>query len=258
MDNVQTKVRNSNFEILRIISMVLIVTHHYAVHGFTVSELPYSLNMYIVEVLSLGGKWGVSCFVLISGYFMVNSKITVRKIIKIIAETWFYSVGILLVFKCLITPEESIGIRTVICEMLPIGSVRYWFVTDYVILMLMSPILNLVIEKMGRTMHRNIMIGAVVLWSVVPTIFLEATYAYTAMAWFVVLYMFAAYIRKYVDMEKKNAKKHFRGGNNFISNSSHTCCYQDLYVAHYREAPVLFLEYAFYGVEQSVDTYVIS
>jgi hypothetical protein len=215
--------------------MVLIVMHHYAVHGFSVSELAYSPNRYIVGVFSLGGKLGVSCFVLISGYFMVNSKITAKKLIKLIAETWFYSVVIMLVFKCVITPDEPIGIKAIMQEMLSIGTSRYWFMTDFVMLMIMSPVLNLLIEKMGRTMHRNIMIVATVLWSVVPTVFSKATYAYTGIVWFVVLYIFAAYIRKYVDMGKNNAKKHIRGGYHFLPNSSFICCCNDLYVAYYRD-----------------------
>jgi hypothetical protein len=111
-----------------------------------------------------------------------------------------------------ITPGESMGIRAVIKEMVPIGTGKYWFITDYFMLMLMSPVLNLLIENMGRTMHRNIIIVATVLWSVIPIFLASATYAYTEIVWFVVLYILAAYIRKYVDMEKKNAKKHFRGG----------------------------------------------
>lgn len=71
--------RNSNFEILRIISMIMIIAHHYAVHGFVSNDLEYSFNRYIVGILSLGGKLGNTIFILISGYFMVNSRITKKK-----------------------------------------------------------------------------------------------------------------------------------------------------------------------------------
>ena len=50
------KERNSNIELLRIISMVLIVAHHFALHGYGVNELKFSENKLILDFLSLGGK----------------------------------------------------------------------------------------------------------------------------------------------------------------------------------------------------------
>lgn len=73
--------------------MILIVASHYAVHGFNIAELDYPLNRYVVSILSLGGKLGVSCFFLISGYFMVRLNITWHKLVKLIGEVWFYSFG---------------------------------------------------------------------------------------------------------------------------------------------------------------------
>lgn len=46
--------RQSNFELLRIISMILIVAHHYAVHGgFEITEKALSLNKIWIQILSL-------------------------------------------------------------------------------------------------------------------------------------------------------------------------------------------------------------
>lgn len=39
--------RNSSLECFRIICMILIVMHHYSVHGFIRSELYYSVNKYM-------------------------------------------------------------------------------------------------------------------------------------------------------------------------------------------------------------------
>lgn len=200
--------RNSNLELLRIISMILIIAHHYAVHGFNLVEWNGSLNQYIVDVLSLGGKLGVSCFILISGYFMVYSKITLHKLVKLIAEVWFYSVGIALLFCFVLTPVEPIGIIDLIKVLLPIGYTEYWFMTDYVVLMLLSPVLNITIEKIDKAFHRNLIFLFVILWSVLPC-FIKANYDYHDLDWFVILYFIAGYIRKYVDISKKNMSKHF-------------------------------------------------
>lgn len=70
----KVKIRNSNLEILRIVSMILIIVHHYVVHGQFEWSNTITTNKILLEVLSLGGKLGVNCFVLITGYFMVQSK----------------------------------------------------------------------------------------------------------------------------------------------------------------------------------------
>lgn len=96
-----TKGRNSNIEILRIISMFLIVLHHYAVHGLGTTELKlaYLLNRYVATILSLGGKLGVTIFVLISGYYMCKSKITLKKLLILALEVFFYSSLIYIAFR---------------------------------------------------------------------------------------------------------------------------------------------------------------
>ena len=68
------KNRNSNIEILRIISVFMILFSHYSVHnGITNSDLPIGINRYLLEI-SILGNIGVIIFVLISGYFSINKK----------------------------------------------------------------------------------------------------------------------------------------------------------------------------------------
>ena len=64
--NLSQKTRNSYFELLRILSMALIVMHHYSVHGGFDFMSPFSLRLYFVQCLAMGGKLGVNVFVLVS------------------------------------------------------------------------------------------------------------------------------------------------------------------------------------------------
>jgi hypothetical protein len=112
------------------------------------------------------------------------------------------------VFLVVLTPVYPLGLKAIIQMFLPIGYEKYWFMTNYIMLMLMSPVLNFAISNMSKEMHRNLLIGATVLWSILPT-FTMAKYGYNILGWFTVLYLFAAYIRKYVDFKKSNAHKHF-------------------------------------------------
>ena len=96
------KTRNSNIEIVRIISMIFIVLSHYTVHnGIENASLPLGLNRYILEISTLGNI-GVILFVLISGYFSIEQKeFKFKKIISLYLQVMFYSTSIYLLFVIL-------------------------------------------------------------------------------------------------------------------------------------------------------------
>ena len=88
--NVSKNQRNSNLEILRIISMVFIVSCHFVGTGFQDYNLFISnMNNYLIYFLDLFGKVGVDIFILISAYFMINSKFTLRKLLVLGGEFTF-------------------------------------------------------------------------------------------------------------------------------------------------------------------------
>lgn len=86
--------RLSNFELLRLVSMFLIVLHHYGVHGL-VDETGTSLQSVGVGMLTSFGKSGVFLFVLIGSFFLVDKSFDCSRIINIISSTFFYSFLIL-------------------------------------------------------------------------------------------------------------------------------------------------------------------
>ncbi len=72
------KLRDSNLELFRIITMLLIVAHHYVVNsGLTAPDGPIfaeplsSDSLYLL-LIGAWGKIGINCFVLITGYFIDN------------------------------------------------------------------------------------------------------------------------------------------------------------------------------------------
>lgn len=67
--------RNSNIEMLRIMSMFLIILHHGTLYsGFDFPLQSISISKMCVDILSMGGKIGVSLFILITGYFLSQSE----------------------------------------------------------------------------------------------------------------------------------------------------------------------------------------
>ena len=74
--------RKSNIELLRIIAIIMIIAHHYCLYGGWSKVSGLSINNAILDFLVIGGKIGVAIFVLISGYFGINSEFKIKKLIK--------------------------------------------------------------------------------------------------------------------------------------------------------------------------------
>ena len=122
------KVRDSNLELMRVVCMVIIVLSHYVYHGGLLYE-ELSTNQIFAQLLKTGGKLGVTCFVLISAYFLVDSKFDIRNVLKLCLQIIFYSI-ILLVAK-FVSGEECSFIEIIKSVFAPIYGV-YWFPAAYV------------------------------------------------------------------------------------------------------------------------------
>lgn len=147
---IRTK-RQSNFELLRIIAMFFIVIHHSLVHGILTSS--YSTILTKSDPLSVSlfnsfaflGKVGVYLFVLITGYFMINSNISLKKVIKLWFPVFFWSVSLTLICGTIL---KQISIVNIIKSCLPIFFNQYWFITVYVIMYLFIPFMNKFITQL--------------------------------------------------------------------------------------------------------------
>lgn len=162
--------RNSKIEILRIISMILIVMSHYVMHsGFDFHELPFSINKIILE-FSVLGNIGTMLFVLISGYFLINSnRINLKKVIKYIFQVMFYSISIYLLI-CIFN-KETLSIKSLMLNFMPLTFKRYWFATTYFIIYLFHPYINKFINSLSRKEHRYFIYLSIFIFFILKTIF---------------------------------------------------------------------------------------
>jgi Uncharacterized protein conserved in bacteria len=151
----KTTSRLSNFELLRIISMLCIITSHYAFHG-GVAQMGSYTNSIVGRCLTIGGGLGVNCFIMISSWFLIDSKFKFRSLLKIVFETFFYSIIIELIFKYF--NLANISLFDLIKSFAPITFNRYWFVTSYVCLYLISSFINIYISQLNFKQYKSLMI----------------------------------------------------------------------------------------------------
>lgn len=201
--------RASNFELLRIIAMILIIMHHFAVHGgFEHMELGASMNRIWIQILSGGGRLGVDIFVLISGYFLIDSEYKPQKLIKFVLQVMEYAMlcSILLILIGEIQISSIKGAVTIIkTAILPIPYGEYWFATTYFVLYLFSPYLNRLIKNIDKKMHLKLIVTGIVIWCIFPSV-LKTYFGFSYVGWFTILYFIAAYLRLY-PVNSKNMKR---------------------------------------------------
>ena len=210
---VSGKKRQLNYELLRILAMLMIVSLHYLSKGGLLGD-PARADMtatgyaaWLVEALCLVA---VNVYVLISGYFGVDSlgsqtvgkKLTfwevMRKPLKIWKQVFFYS----MLFGCgaIVLGLQAFDPYRFFSYCFPIVTEHYWFATSYVFLCLMMPFLNAGISCLDQKELRYLLLGFLLIFSVAKTVIPMQLpwdkYGYDSL-WFVVLYLTGAYLRRY-------------------------------------------------------------
>lgn len=160
--------RESNFECMRIASMLMIIGHHLAIHGvqhvlekdaaYLIWSDGLALNKAFTCLLLPGGQIGVALFFMITGYFQINKE--KANFSKIILEPFFYGIMMSLVYAVLLLGGASVEgislsagslISMLIRSVFNPASGEYgWFVTAYFFLMLISPLLNSFVKKLNK------------------------------------------------------------------------------------------------------------
>ena len=134
--------RQSNIELLRIIAMIMIAFHHFACHGnFDWQSVGATIPHLWYNFIVMGGKIGVDIFILISGYFLINSNGSVfnfKRILKFWGQVFFYSIGIYIVF-CAVGVSDF-GIKSLIKSLFPITFSSWWFASTYFVLYIIHSI----------------------------------------------------------------------------------------------------------------------
>ncbi len=142
--------------------------------------------------------YAVNGFVLISGWFGIRADL--RKIGDLMFMVLFCTVPVLLIaLICGKLPISQICSLQGIYDYV-LGGNGYWFVIDYIGLLIIAPILNKGIELIERPQFRNILIAGYALIAIFDFVFrqsvLGAEGGYSVL-WMCYLYLLARYMRLY-------------------------------------------------------------
>lgn len=190
--------RQSNIELLRIVAMFLVLLVHADFYslgapsaGDCVAHTPDALSRVYLQAISIAC---VDIFVGISGWFGIRP--TVKGMGNFVFQCLFWAVGIYLVAMATGTAHLSVdGIK----ECLALTRTN-WFIKAYLLLYLLSPVLNTFAEHATRTVFRNVLLAFFIFQSIYGWMFPEATahiqHGYSTIS-FIGLYLLMRYIRIY-------------------------------------------------------------
>ena len=166
-DKQNSKCRNTNIEILRFILMCFIFFWHILVHGYNLKllggdEVTVQHSFFLYGFLLTLFVPATYCFVFISGYYGITFKL--KKLLSLLLgcfivsiSAWFYKT------ICVGAPFE---ITKFMESLLPISTNKWWFMTNFILLYILSPILNIGFDHLSQKQQKITLLILFVLSSV--------------------------------------------------------------------------------------------
>lgn len=192
------KQRLSNIELLRIISMIMVLALH--VNFFTLG----APSLYEIQTNCFGAVSrvffeflcivAVNVFVFISGWFGIKAK--KKGLLRFLFQILFFYVGIYIVF--VLSGKQKLSWDGVQCCFLL--KKTGWFIKSYLCLYLLTPVLNVFVEKADKKLFARVLVAFFVFELVYGWLFKDAAkffeLGYSTIS-FVGLYLLARFVRLY-------------------------------------------------------------
>ncbi|MBO4679948.1 MAG: acyltransferase [Lachnospiraceae bacterium] len=197
------KKRNANMELLRLLSMLMIVM----LHALGKSNLLVNLyenrsaNAFIAWALESLSLCAVNVFILISGYYLINSKFKLGRLIELIAEMIFYSLGTFLVCYIFgVDIHEEINTYFLLHTVFPVHMKLFWFLTAYLFVYMLLPVISAGVKAISQEQFKTVIIILLIFEcgfkSFLPFRFEEDEFGYNLL-WFLTVFLIGAYLKLY-------------------------------------------------------------
>ncbi len=198
------KKRMANLELLRCLAMMMIIVLHYLGKGKLLPDLAgdsMELTGIVAWILEAFCIVAVNVYMLISGYFLCTSNFKLSRLLQLWLQVWMYSAGVGLIATVTgIIPRAEIDTHTLLTMLFPISMGHYWFMTAYIFLYLLLPLLGVGLRKMTKGQMQVTLVLLLLVFSVTKTVLpfrLEEDGNGYDCLWYVCVFVAAAYIRRF-------------------------------------------------------------
>ena len=143
------------------------------------------------------GKTGINIFILISGYFMCKSDLTIKRYCKVAFEIYFYN--FIIYFALLVSGYESIGLKRIyklFFSPLIYANGSGNFTSSFLIFYLFIPYMNLFIKRLSKKQFRSWILFLLFIFTGLSTLFFNNV-IFGEVFWFCAVYFIGGYLRLY-------------------------------------------------------------
>lgn len=206
-----------NFDLLRVAAMFGIVVLHCFSHGLYKHFEIYSgramwlslstCNFIVSEIVYEICHIAVNCYVMITGYFMITKSFKLSRLAVLWVEVLFYAVSLYAVLCWM--GFQTFQVEELINAIFPITFKEYWFMTNYMGLLIFAPVLNVFVHHVSQSKYLLTLIG---LGGISLTLLVKFPLGDNfggsyGLLWFIFLYLVAGYVRLYAKTMNRYGRK---------------------------------------------------
>ena len=180
-----------------------IIATHLLVQGGLLNNAKVGTTQYwIIWLMQILVYCSVDVFAMLSGYLAYGKKqLNSFRAFELVAVVAFYCISITTLLA-MFRPDIITGIKDVLVGFFPLIKGRYWYITCYFPILLLSPYYTVLLEGITVRQHRNLLIICLFFFSFVnsfisffgPDLFAE-NQGYSFM-WLSVCYVLGAYLKR--------------------------------------------------------------
>lgn len=203
-----------NLELLRCVAMLMVVVLHYLGKGGLLAELTgeglgaVGAAAWLLEAFCIVA---VNVYMFISGYFLSTSAFKLSRLLQLWLQVWFYSMvfGLIGAFTG-VAAEVTIDTHYFLTLFFPISMGHYWFMTAYVFLYLMLPLIGAAVQQMTEKQLRVTAILLLLVFcgakSILPLRLETDGQGYDCL-WYLCVFVTAAYLRRFGERLLERGKR---------------------------------------------------
>ena len=209
--NEQKNIRNSSFELLRIILMIFIISSHVMFHTKSLPKLDEKnfkkiiCGKYIfLRIISNYGQLGDIIFIMITGYFSIKRlNFHYIKYILIATETYTYHYLFLYIsnkLKDIYKDVELFKPKKGSAYFPLISSLGHWFTQHYLLLLIFMPFINTGLLSLNHKQYKTLVILILIFYNIIKAIITinkisTNVFSVTQLLKLLLPYIIGAYIR---------------------------------------------------------------
>ncbi|WP_274518198.1 acyltransferase family protein [Bifidobacterium magnum] len=199
-------------ELLRVVAMLMIIAHHHILHNpFNPLEQDPSLKQMAYVFLASLRKIGVVIFFGISAWFLCmdrnpSVRTSIKRAWKLEREGIFYGITLLCgytIFDCFYPGNTQLEVSgaVIIKSLFPIITGVWWYITSYILFLLILPFLLTGLRKIGQKMHLALCSILFVVWGMIYGLFPKNLFGFPSnnIGEFIYLFILISYYRWYMN-----------------------------------------------------------